>query len=262
MPKTTKRSRRRTPSGPNAELSRTLADAIGRAVNAVQSQHVPAEQAIQAAMKTLGAMQKSILELTLNAAKAQAEIVQRLLHAQSDPDVRLLSSEIGGLLVKAVERAPEVIDSLTAGLAQFLNAAASPVQPGRTGATVPPPPAASATSSTPAGVPSPSPQPSQDAAAQEPAPEPPPLTESQLLDAIIGAIAEGYSAGQSGQAVAEGICARYPAAIPTMQAYLSMDDFLVLMWMRQQPALAQIATDPQFPQFYAELKTAILKGRP
>jgi hypothetical protein len=231
-------------------------------VNAVQSQQVPAEQAIRAAMGRLGAMQKSVLELTLSAAKAQAEIVQRLLKAQSDADVRSLGSEIGGLLVKAAERGPEIIDSLTAGLTQFLNAAASPAQPGRTGATAPPQPAASATSSTSAGVPSGSPQPSQDAAAQEPLPEPPPLTESQLLDAIIRAIAEGYSAGRSGQAVAEGIRAHYPAAIPTMQAYLSMDDFLVLMWMRQQPALVEIATDPQFPQFYAELKTAIVKGRP
>jgi len=26
-----------------------------------------------------------------------------------------------------------------------------------------------------------------------------------------------------------------------MQKYLAMDDFLVLMWMRQQPAMAEIA---------------------
>ena len=88
LPKTNKRSRRRAPSGPSAEVSRTLADAIGRAVNAVQSQQVPAEQAIRAAMETLGAMPKSVLELTLSAAKAQAKIVQRLLNSQSDADVR------------------------------------------------------------------------------------------------------------------------------------------------------------------------------
>lgn len=259
MPKTTKRNRRRAASGANAEVSRILADVIGRAVHAVQSQQVPAEQAIRAAMETLGAMQKNVLELTLSAAKAQAEIVQRLVIKQSDADMRALGSEIGSLLVKAAERGPEIIDSLSAGLAQFLNTTAGPAQPARTGATVPPRPAASATSSTPADVPSRSPQPLQDTAAQKLVPEPPLLTESQLLDAITGAIVEGYSAGRSGQAVAEGIRARYPAAIPTMHAYLSMDDFLVLMWMRQQPVLAEIATDPQFPQFYAELKTAILK---
>ena len=44
-----------------------------------------------------------------------------------------------------------------------------------------------------------------------------------------------------------------------MQKYLAMDDFLVLMWMRQQPAMAEIAKDTGFAQFYAELKAGIMK---
>jgi hypothetical protein len=186
--------------------------------------------------------------------------VDYLLRGQSDPRLRSLGSEIGGLLVKAVERSPEVVNSLATGLTQFLNAIGSPATPARTGAAKPAPPAASATS---AGAATPSQRGSQageapGSAPPPPAPEPQPLTESQLLEAITGAIAEGYSAGQPGRAVADNIRIRYPAAIPTMQTYLAMDDFLVLMWMRQQPALAEIANDPQFPQFYAELKTAIL----
>jgi len=42
---------------------------------------------------------------------------------------------------------------------------------------------------------------------------------------------------------------------------------LVLMWMRQQPAMAEIAKDTGFAQFYAELKVGIMQvegdsGRP
>jgi hypothetical protein len=41
-----------------------------------------------------------------------------------------------------------------------------------------------------------------------------------------------------------------------------MDDFLVIMWLRQQPAIAEIANDPRFPQFYAEFKEAIMRSGP
>jgi hypothetical protein len=91
---------------------------------------------------------------------------------------------------------------------------------------------------------------------EQPAPEPQPLTESQLLDAIVQIIADGYSAG-SGGAAANTIREHYPAAIPVVQRYLTMDDFLVLMWLRQQPALAEIAADKGFPRYYAELKAGI-----
>ena len=47
---------------------------------------------------------------------------------------------------------------------------------------------------------------------------------------------------------------RYPTAIPVIQRYLAMDDFLVLMWLRQQPALAELAAEREFARFYAELK--------
>jgi hypothetical protein len=44
--------------------------------------------------------------------------------------------------------------------------------------------------------------------------------------------ADGYSSGQTGNAVSASIRAVYPAAVPTMQEYLAMDDFLVRMWGR------------------------------
>jgi hypothetical protein len=52
--------------------------------------------------------------------------------------------------------------------------------------------------------------------------------------------------------------ALYPAAVPTTQKYLAMNGFLVLMWMRQQPATAEIAKDAGFAHFYAELKAGIM----
>jgi hypothetical protein len=241
---------------------------VSQAIRAVQSQKVPAEQALRTAMGTLGAAQQSVVELMLSAAKAQAQMVEYLARGQSDPRLRSLGSEIGGLLVKAVERSPEFVDSLAAGLTQFLSSMSSPAPPSRTGKAGPPPrPPASAPTPVPASAPiqsQPGPQAEQtpDSAPPPSVTEPQPLTESQLLEAITGAIAEGYSAGRSGQAVAESIRVLYPAAIPTMQTYLAMDDFLVLMWMRQQPALAEIANNAQFPQFYAELKTAILNCQP
>ena len=206
---------------------------LAQAITAVQSQKIPAEVAMKAAMETIGASQKAALDLLLYAAHAQAEVVHELL-ADDGAKARSLISEVGDLLLEAVERSPEVIGSFTAGLAGFLDAAAAPVKP---------PP-----ESHPAAVP--------DSVMEQPAPEPQPLTESQLLDAIIQIIADGYSAGPGG-AVANTIRERYPTAIPVVQRYLAMDDFLVLMWLRQQPALAELAADKEFPRYYAELKAGI-----
>jgi hypothetical protein len=219
-------------------------------------------------MRTLEAKQKGVLELMLSAAKAQAEVVQHLMRAEGDAKLRALGSEIGGLLVKAVERSPEIIDSLAAGLTQFLSSAGEPISRPRTGnAGSARRPVSPEVSSTPAGVPAEGPQKSQpvggsNSTPPQPAPEPQPLTESQQLDAIVRVIAEGFSACEPGSAVADRVRARYPAAIPTMQQYLGMDDFLVIMWLRQQPAIAAIASDPRFPQFYAEFKEAMMRYGP
>jgi len=68
-----------------------------------------------------------------------------------------------------------------------------------------------------------------------------------------------YSAGQPGNTVSRSIRVLYPGAVPTMQKYLAIDDFLVLMWMRQQPAMAEIAKmSAGFAQFYAELEAGIV----
>jgi hypothetical protein len=212
---------------------RTVAEVLAQAIAAVQSHEVPAEEAMKTAMETIGASQKAALDLLLYAAHAQAEVVHELL-ADDGAKARALVSEVGNLLLGAVERGPEVIGAFAAGVAAFLDAAAAPVKP--------------APESQPAVIPN--------SVVEQPAPEPQPLTESQLLDAIVQIIADGYSAG-SGGAAANTIRERYPAAIPVMQRYLAMDDFLVLMWLRQQPALAEIAADKGFPRYYAEFKAGI-----
>jgi len=210
-----------------------IRDVLAQAITAVQSQKAPAEEAMKAAMETIGASQKAALNLLLYAAQAQAEVVQELL-ANDGAQARSLISGLGDLLLEAVDRSPEVVGSFAAGLAGLWNAAAAPAKP---------PP-----ESQPAAVP--------DSLIEHPAPEPKPLTESQLLDAIVLLIADGYSAGPGG-AVANTIRERYPAAVPVVQRYLAMDDFLVLMWLRQQPALAELVADKGFPRYYAELKAGI-----
>ena len=203
---------------------------LAQAITAVQSQKIPAEEAMKTAMETIGASQKAALDLLLYAAHAQAEVVHELL-ADDGAKARALVSEVGDLLLGAMERGPEVIGAFAAGLAAFLDAAAAPVK--------------SPPETQPAAI--------SDSVMEQPAPESQPLTESQLLDAIVQTIADGYSAG-SGGAAANTIRERYPTAIPVMQRYLAMDDFLVLMWLRQQPALAELAADKGFPRYYAELK--------
>jgi hypothetical protein len=212
---------------------RTVAEVLAQAITAVQSQKIPAEEALKTAMETIGASQKAALDLLLYAAHAQAEVVHKLL-ADDGAKARAIVSEVGDLLLGAIERSPEVIGAFAVGMAAFLDATAAPVKP-------PPETQLPAIS---------------DSVMKEPAPEPQPLTESQLLDAIIQIIADGYSAG-SGGAAANTIRERYPAAIPVMQRYLAMDDFLVLMWLRQQPALAEIAVDKGFPRYYAEFKAGM-----
>jgi hypothetical protein len=212
---------------------RIIADVLAQAITAVQSQKIPAEEAMKTAMETIGASQKAALDLLLYAAHAQAEVVHELL-ADDGAKARALVSEVGDLLLDAVERGPEVIGAFAAGMAAFLDAAATPVK--------------SSPESSPAAGPY--------SVEEQPAPESQPLTESQLLDAIVQIIADGYSAG-SGGAAANTIRERYPAAIPVVQRYLAMDDFLVLMWLRQQPALTVFAAEEEFPRYYAELKAGI-----
>jgi hypothetical protein len=212
---------------------RIIADVLAQAITGVQSQKIPAEEAMKTAMETIGASQKAALDLLLYAAHAQAEVVHELL-ADDGAKARALVTEVGDLLLGAMERSPEVISAFAAGVAAFLDAAAAPVKP---------PP-----ETHPAAI--------SNSVMEQPAPEPRPLTESQLLDAIIQIIADGYSAGPGG-AAANTIRERYPTAIPLVQRYLAMDDFLVLMWLRQQPALTKFAAEEGFPRYYAELKAGI-----
>jgi hypothetical protein len=228
----------------------TIADVITEVITVVQSQKAPAEEAIKAAMETLGAVQKTALDVLLNAATAQAEVVHELLLGQIDGS-RALGSELGGLLFEAVERSPEIINAFATGLMQGLSSAEAVLSGPLRQSTPPAGPDRAPQESQPTAVP--------DGALPQPAPEPQQLTESQLLNAVLLAIAEGYSAGQTGNAVSGSIRALYPAAVPTMQKYLAMDDFLVLMWMRQQPAMAEIAKNTGFAQFYAELKAGMMK---
>jgi hypothetical protein len=212
---------------------RTIADVLALAITAVQSQKVPAEEAVKAAMETIGASQKAALDLLLYSALAQAEVVHELF-ADNRAKPHFYISEVGDLLLGVVERSPEMIGAFASGLAGLLNTATAPVKP-RAEFQL---------------------EVVSDSVMEQPAPEPQPLTESQLLDEIVRVIADGYSSGAGG-AVAYTVRERYPAAIPVMQRYLAMDDFLVLMWLRQQPALAQLAADKEFPRFYAELKAAL-----
>jgi len=58
---------------------RIIAEVLAQAITAVQSQKVPAEEALKTAIETIGASQKAALGLLLYAAHAQAEVVHELL---------------------------------------------------------------------------------------------------------------------------------------------------------------------------------------
>ena len=168
-----------TPHSNRGLDERTIANVLAQAISAIQSEKVPAEEAMRAAMETIGASQKAALDLLLYAARAQAEVVHELL-ATGAAKAHSFVSGAGNLLLEAAERGPEVIGSFTAGLAGFLDAVTSPVKP--------------PSESQPAAAP--------DSVMGHPAPEPQPLGESQLLDAIVQAIADGYSVGRPGGTVA------------------------------------------------------------
>jgi len=248
MPKSSKRHRawavtaekEQATSAPPDSAGAVLAGVLAKAITAIQAQQVPAGEAVKAAMKSLGAAQKAGLELLLEAAQAQAEVVRQLLDC-GPAATRTVGAELGSLLVQAVERSPEILDSVATGFRRWLAAVAGP-GPTR--------------SNTSAGVSTSSGKPL--ASELRPTEERRQPAEAQTLEAILATIAEGYSDRQTGGEVAQTIRARYPAAIPDMQKYLAMDDFLVLLWLRQQPALAKIAGEEGFARFYAELKSSLL----
>ena len=171
----TKQPRTSPDAGPGHDEG-TIADVITEVITVVQSQKVPAEEAIKAAMETLGAVQKTALDVVLSAATAQAEVVHELLLGQIDGS-RALESALGGLLFEAVERSPEIINSFATGLTQVLSSAEA-VLSGPLRQSIPPAaPVRPPQESKPTAVP--------DGALPQPAPEPQQLTESQLLNAIL-----------------------------------------------------------------------------
>ena len=231
----------------------TLAEVLAQVISAVQSQKVPAEAALRAAMEGLSTAQKSVLELSVKAAEAQANLVHELL-ARDHPKLGGLQSDVTSLLTSAVESGLELLNAL--GFTELLTPTAASPGAGNQ----------KASNSSPAPTPGPPEEEQISPAAATESTPPRPETEPQstpesLLDPILAMIAQGYSADQPGDAVARSICADYPAAVSTIQQYLAMDDFLVLLWMRQQPALAEIAAREDFPQFYAQLKTGFEQPR-
>jgi len=257
-------------------LDRMIANVVVAAVDAVQSQGIPAEEALRGAMEALTAAQKPALELVVATAKAQAEIVQQALLESDQAKARALGTELGELLAEAIERGPEVAGSVAGGIADLLNSAtnlALAVAPTILGGAAPQPARTAAKATPEAGSSEPpqprregdvpvdtsaGPQPADVPHPQESAPEAPPAREAELLDAILDTIAKGYLAGLAGGETAAGIRSHYPAAVPQIQQYLGMEDFLVLMWMQQQPATAQIAREENFAHFFAEFKAGML----
>jgi cell pole-organizing protein PopZ len=214
-----------------------IAEVLARVVATVQAQQAPAEAALKAAMESVGATKKAALQLLLEGAQAQAEIVRRLLLVDMRAVTGSLGSELGGLVVKAMQHTPVVIETLTAELSRWLGAPAGVKVQSESG----PAPATETIA----------PEPAQPSKTSRPA-------EAQTLDTILTAIAEAYCSGQSGGEAAQILREHYPLAVASMQEYLAMDDFLVLMWLRQQPVLAALAAERGFTRFYAELKTAML----
>jgi len=228
-------------SAPPLDSTRdVIAAVLAQAIAAVQSQQVPSEQALRNAMASLGAAQRAALDLLLEATQAQAQVVRQLLD-NAPAATRNLGTEVGSLLASVLERSPEIIDSVSTGFTSWLTAFAGPAkaQSKSSAATV-------------------SAVPTNTTAEQKPAAQPEPVAEPEPLEAILGLMAEGYSAGRTGSEVAETIRLRYPAAADEMRKYLAMDDFLVLLWLRQQPTLANVAVTEGFPKFYAELKAAMM----
>ena len=218
----------------------SIADVLAQAISAIQLQKIPAEQAVKAARESVAASQKAALDLLLYAAQAQAEVVHELL-ADNAAKPRAIIEGVGSLL----------LDAMT-----YISGAQSPDGSRNKAAS---PKAVHRRSSVK------TPRKRRDQAAsggngKAPSPEPR-LSEAEMLDAVVRAIAEGYSARQPGGAVAHSIGERYPSAIPVMQQYLAMDDFLVLMWLRQQPPLANLAAEPGFSRFYAELKNGVVPNQ-
>jgi hypothetical protein len=245
---------------------------LAQAIQTVQSQRVPAEEALKAAMASLGAAQKAALDFLLEAAQTQAGIVRELLRVDTTSATAALGAGFGGLLAKAVERTPAIIDSVAGELSRWLGSGASAAGTQTSGTTeVVPLPDSGPSAADPSPVTAPSVETAGPAPFQQREPESshpskpeaglskaPPAPESQSLEAVLATLAEEYSAGRNGGEAAQAICERYPAAVASMRQYLAMEDFLVLMWLRQQSALAQPAAEPAFPKFYAELKAAIL----
>jgi hypothetical protein len=58
---------------------RIVAEVLAQAITAVQSQKIPAEEAMKTAMETIGASQKAALDMLLYAAHTRAEVVHEVL---------------------------------------------------------------------------------------------------------------------------------------------------------------------------------------
>ena len=201
-------------------------------------------------------------------AKAVAELlksdndgtIKSFILGSRDADAEPASGwgQLFAFLGKAIERRPDIIDHVANGLGRLANAAAAPrIMPPQRPVTITPALTGTSTEA-PDAVPGETAADTNPPLVQTSATPPQAISEQQVIEGILMAVANGYRGNYDGEAVAKSIKVLYPKAIELMRQYMNYPDSLVLGFLRNQAPLAPIVDNDDFTEFFANFKAGIM----
>jgi hypothetical protein len=103
-------------------------------------------------------------------------------------------------------------------------------------------------------------QPQQPAA--PPAQQQQPSQEDIVIAGVLGVVVNGFHGTHDGAVTATSLRIAHPNECASLAGYMKMPDEAIIAWLKTQPVIAPIMTDPRFPQFYEDFKAELLDPTP
>jgi hypothetical protein len=259
------------PKDPVAQLKESV-EAM-RALGLLHDQRNPMEE-----FKTMLATMKELRELTGESTPRRAGMVEELkglaelLKTDSDGSIKNLlfrdrdddsegsSGGLGKFLADVIKARPDIIDTVAIGLSKIVSAIGAPV-PAGVQVLAPAAPARTLAAAAPAPAYISPRAPAEPAVqvAEQPQPETHSrISEAAVLEGLLQAVVNGYKGNNDGTAVAISIKVLYPGAVPLMRQYMGYPDAMIIAFLRQQPIIAPIVDNEDFPEFLGEFKSALI----
>jgi hypothetical protein len=158
-----------------------------------------------------------------------------------------LGASLFKIAEKVISQRPDIIDSAANLLKRMSGSTVAEHQPG------PAPPVLGA----PAQPQVIQPQQQQQSEAAQPQTQ-----EVALINGLLGVVKNGFTGGYDGSMVAASLRVAHPNEAQMLLQYMGLPDDAILGWLRSQPVIAPIMTDPRFAEFFQDFKAELTDPTP